>query len=203
MPDSSFFAGLGLFVARDFLDSHLCERYRSEVCSGARGPVSVVDGESYGEKIKETVRRTTEAKISSSSRSEIEARLTTIKPLLESHFNLRLTGCEKPQFLIYNEGDFFLPHQDRDDEPEKPDYVRKRKVSIVIFLNSEAAEPQLESYCGGSLAFYGLIDDPRWQRYGFPLVGEAGLMIAFRSEVLHEVTAVTFGERYTIVSWFF
>jgi SM-20-related protein len=34
------------------------------------------------------------------------------------------------------------------------------------------------------------------------LIGEPGLLVAFRSDVLHEVEAVTHGERYSIVSWF-
>jgi SM-20-related protein len=33
-------------------------------------------------------------------------------------------------------------------------------------------------------------------------VPEAGLLIAFRSEMLHEVEPVTSGERVTIVSWY-
>jgi SM-20-related protein len=81
--------------------------------------------------------------------------------------------------------------------------VRERQVSAVIFLNSAAEARGPESYSGGALTFYGLIDGPCWRGYGFPLVGEQGLLIAFRSDVLHEVTVVTRGERYSIVTWFF
>jgi SM-20-related protein len=203
MPGSIFFTNLGLFVAHEFLNAQLRERFRSEICSCIRTPVSVVDGDTYVERVKMAVRRTKGANVSYSSILELEARLTAIMPMLESHFDLSLTGCEKPQFLIYNEGDFFRPHRDRDGEPGKPEYIKKRKISVVIFLNGEAKEPRPQSYCGGALAFYGLIDDLHWQRFGFPLAGEAGMMIAFRSELLHEVTPVTYGERYTIVNWFF
>jgi SM-20-related protein len=33
--------------------------------------------------------------------------------------------------------------------------------------------------------------------------GETGALIAFPSEMLHEVTPITRGERFTIVSWFY
>jgi predicted 2-oxoglutarate/Fe(II)-dependent dioxygenase YbiX len=76
-------------------------------------------------------------------------------------------------------------------------------VSAVIFLNSAADAREPLSYGGGALTLYGLIDDLAWRGYGFPLVGEQGLLIAFRSYVLHEVTVVTGDERYSIVTWFF
>ncbi|MCA1578026.1 MAG: 2OG-Fe(II) oxygenase [Acidobacteria bacterium] len=36
----------------------------------------------------------------------------------------------------------------------------------------------------------------------FHFVGERGTLIAFRAETTHEVTPVTHGERYSMVSWF-
>jgi predicted 2-oxoglutarate/Fe(II)-dependent dioxygenase YbiX len=58
-------------------------------------------------------------------------------------------------------------------------------------------------YNGGKLILYGLIPTPDWEHYGFPVTAETGLLIAFRSDIFHEVTPVTAGERFTIVSWFF
>jgi predicted 2-oxoglutarate/Fe(II)-dependent dioxygenase YbiX len=34
------------------------------------------------------------------------------------------------------------------------------------------------------------------------MVGEPGMLIAFRAETTHEITPVTHGERYSIVSWY-
>jgi hypothetical protein len=55
-------------------------------------------------------------------------------------------------------------------------------VSVVSFLNGEAEAPGGDGYCGGALTFYGLLRDPRANQLGFPLAGEAGLLIAFRSD---------------------
>jgi SM-20-related protein len=203
MPKAEFFSRLGLFVAKGFIDPAMCESLRFEMRSGIHIAATVV-GESFQETVNESVRSTKQAKISVLSASHLASRLSAVKPMLENHFNVNLGGCEKPQFLIYREGNFFLPHQDGDDNPSKPEYIKKRKLSAVIFLNNDdAQETESESYRGGDLTFYGLIDDPRCKQYGFPLFSEVGLLVAFRSETFHEVTPVTRGERYTIVSWFF
>jgi SM-20-related protein len=46
------------------------------------------------------------------------------------------------------------------------------------------------------------MDDERARSVGFPLIGEAGLLLAFRPNLVHEVTPVTHGERCTVVTWF-
>jgi len=53
------------------------------------------------------------------------------------------------------------------------------------------------------LTLYGLIPNPRWENYGFTVENEAGLLIAFPSGIVHEVTPVVRGRRFSIVSWFF
>jgi SM-20-related protein len=74
-------------------------------------------------------------------------------------------------------------------------------VSIVVFLNGEGDPADDQSYTGGSLTFYGLMRDARADDRGFPVTGEAGLLVAFPSQLVHSVTPVTCGMRFTIVSW--
>jgi SM-20-related protein len=120
------------------------------------------------------------------------------KTEIEAHFDVALSSCEAPQFLRYETGDFFVPHQDG-NTPLVHDHSRFRRISVVIFLSTPSAEPMRETYGGGSLVFHGSYATPS------PTVSvnpEPGTLIAFRSETTHEVTPVTHGERYTIVSWF-
>ena len=49
----------------------------------------------------------------------------------------------------------------------------------------------------------GLMADPRWKSVGLGLSGEEGVLVAFRSELLHEVVPVTHGQRYTLVTWYY
>lgn len=205
MPGSAFFAQLGLFVVDDFLDTHLCAKLRAEISSAENTPSMVVDGETFADRLNEEIRKTKQADVSGSTLSSIRARLLSLKPRLENHFNLALTNCEKPQFLVYKRGDFFHAHQDKSENPNKPDYVKKRQLSVVIFLNAQTKEPEGEEglYCGGELIIYGLIQDRNWQNRGFSLEGKEGLLIVFPSQLFHEVGTVTNGTRYSMVSWFF
>jgi len=201
MPRSNFFAHLGLLAVRDFLDAEVCARLREDMLAAKVSAGTV--GTKTEDVIDEDIRRAAVAKVPADSKSLINSRLSDLQPELESHFNLTLKRFEKPQFLIYSQGGFYTPHQDSSDDPEAVEYIKMRKVSVVIFLNSESEEPGKSFYVGGKLTFYGLMKDPLWKNCGLPLIGEEGLLIAFRSDVTHEVTPVTCGTRHTIVTWFF
>jgi predicted 2-oxoglutarate/Fe(II)-dependent dioxygenase YbiX len=200
MPRADFFARLGLLVVKDFFDADYCARLRSEVRSAASTRATVV-GKAHELLVEPSTRSASWAEVSAATRSFVGERLARLKPVAERHFGMPLAGYQNPQFLIYREKDHYRPHQDR--SRDSSGFVKERRVSAVIFLSSEAEEPREGAYCGGSLTFYGLIDDPRGSNHGFPLSGEAGLLIAFRPEVVHEVTPVTEGERYTIATWFY
>jgi SM-20-related protein len=113
------------------------------------------------------------------------------------HFAVVVSEYEDPQFLRYQKGDFFVAHQDGNTGLLRLD-TERRLVSTVIFLSREAESPEEEGdYCGGSLVFTNLRDSTKFRLRAAP-----GTLIAFRSETTHEVTPVTHGERYSIVSWY-
>ncbi|HSK63925.1 MAG TPA: 2OG-Fe(II) oxygenase, partial [Pyrinomonadaceae bacterium] len=121
------------------------------------------------------------------------------KQNLEQHFALTVCELEDPQFLHYREGDFFVAHQDGNTGLLRLD-TERRRISLVVFLSRESETPQPDVYCGGSLVFTNIRPGPGERR--FRMIGEPGTLVAFRSETTHEVTPVTHGERYSIVSWF-
>ena len=191
----------GLFLVRDFLDATA----RAAVCAEARAaaghpaPVYIEGAEGL---VHEDVRRTSSLEVSAALVSEVERRLGELRARIEEHFGLSLNGCEPPQFLRYGEGDFFVRHQDGDTDQSEFDHLRVRKVSIVVFLNGAAEEPLAGTYDGGALVIYRAREDASAGPLVFPIPGEAGLLVAFRSDTFHEVTPVTRGERFTVVSWF-
>jgi len=200
MPTAEFFTRFGLFVRKNFLAQELCTRCCSEMNAAAQAQATIA-GPNETDVLDENIRKVKWADVPATSVSLVEARLLALIPTLERHFNVTLTACQPLSFLTYQEGDFYHVHDDCGDDA-RPDH-RGRKVSVVIFLNRQAQQPADDTYCGGSLTFYGLIDDPRWLTYGFPLNSEPGLLIAFRSETIHQVLPVTHGKRYSIVSWLF
>jgi len=186
MPESGGSAHFNLFLLRNFLDPGSCASLRAELASAptTQAPVYIEGAEGT---IHETIRRTTSLHPADETLSQIHERLSRQKPALENHFGTRLTDCERPQFLRYEKGDFFVRHQDGNTHQLDFDHLRVRRISIVVFLN--------DSFTGGSLTFY----DPTTT---FPLMGETGLLVAFRADTFHEVLPVTSGERFTVISWF-
>ena len=150
---ADFFARFGLYAERDFLSREACARLMDEMRAATAAPATVADED--GETVVETSRRTKQAQVSATAAAPIENSLLNALPRLAQHFGVRLAGMQAPQFLLYREGDFFRPHHDDSEETEAPDYVRRRSVSAVVFLNGDGpGEPA--GYTGGSLTFFGL-----------------------------------------------
>jgi SM-20-related protein len=206
MPTAEFFTRFGLFVSKEFLDAALC----SEIIKSTEGIgweragiYNTLAGTHSDQTSGDVVRKTLKIRIPDVMRGAVADRLLSIVPRLEEHFDLKIAGFEEPQLLRYAAGDYFHGHMDSAPASNWDTTYEKRRVSLVVFLNGQSEEPLADCYCGGSLVFAGLIDDPRVRFQGFPLVGEPGLLIAFRSDLFHEVKQVTFGHRYTIVTWCF
>ena len=198
-PTSS--APFNLFLLPGFLDPQVCADIKREAASSPTTPAPVyIEGST--DLVHENVRRTTSLHPSDETMSHIHDRLCQQTTTLEDHFGVKLVDCERPQFLRYRKGDFFVRHQDGNSEQLEFDHLRIRRISIVVFLNDASAEPEADRFCGGSLNFYDNHDVQRPESSVFSLHGETGLLVAFAAETTHEVTPVTSGERFTIITWF-
>ncbi len=190
-------AHFDLFLLRNFLDADTCAKLKTELnlSPTTQAPVYIQGSE---ETIHETVRKTTSLHPSGETFTQMHERLLQQKSSLEEHFGESLTDCERPQFLRYDKGDFFVRHQDGNTRQLDFDHLRIRRISIVVFLNDSSIEPQADCFCGGALTFYGEKHGER----SFELSGETGLLVAFRADTFHEVLPVTSGERFTMITWF-
>lgn len=193
-PDLS--AGFDLQLISGFFDAETCRELISEMRRSPASP-AVTYGQSQAGSVNERVRKVTRLIPSRSTVEHVTRRLLDYRGRLEEHFGLALRGCEDPQFLCYRVGDFFVAHQDGNTGMLKLDTEQSRRISVSIFLNRQSEAPEADAYCGGSLVFL----DWRKKRET-RLSGEVGTLVAFRSETTHEVIPVTFGERYSIVSWY-
>ena len=182
-------------IVKDFIDAKTRRKLINEMRSS---PVSAAVIYGKGEAaVDERVRRASRVLPSADIVAFVNRRLEEQRRHLEAHFGIELSGCEQPQFLCYRVGDFFVAHQDGNTGLVNLETDRTRRVSVTIFLNNQSGERQSGTYCGGSLVFSDLRTDTRRE-----VVGEAGMLVAFRSETTHEVTPVTHGERYAIVGWY-
>lgn len=190
--DESFF---DLYILKNFFDAATSRELIVELRNCATAPALT-----YGKgdaAVDERIRRVRQVSISPESASFIARRLEDLREPIAEHFGIKLTSFEPPQFLCYRVGDFFVAHQDGNTGLVNLDTDRTRRVSVSIFLNNQSATPEPDTYAGGALAFSDWRTGSRHE-----VVSEAGMLVAFRSELTHEITQVTQGERFAIVSWF-
>lgn len=190
--DESFF---DLYIVKNFLDEEICRNLIAEM---RQSPASLAQTYGKGEAVvDERVRRARSATVSRRAATQVAQCIGQTRKAIASHFGIDLSGFEEPQFLCYGVGDFFVAHQDGNTGLVQLETDRTRRISLSIFLNNQSSVAAPDRYCGGGLVFSDWRPGSRQE-----VRGEAGMLIAFRSELTHEVTPVTHGERCAIVSWY-
>jgi SM-20-related protein len=189
---------IDLLEIDDFLDEAARAELVAELDAAATAPATVLSG-APGGMVQTSVRKTTRTSPSPETRARVRAWLMARKAELEAHFGIALSECEDPQFLRYETGDYFVPHQDG-NTPMVYDDSRFRRISAVLFLSRRSSDPAPETYGGGELVFHGPYHLSPQER----AVAKAppGGLVTFRAETTHEVTPVTHGIRYTVATWF-
>ena len=173
-------------VSIDLLSAAQCEALIAELRRSAEAQAPVYG---LGERpaVHSLARRTTLLTAPAEIRAAVSSLFEGLRETLSDRFGVSLAMFEEPQFLRYTTGDYFVAHQDG-NTPIIVDDSRHRRVSLILFLSDPA------SYSGGELVFHGTTKESA--------PAHRGTILAFRSELTHEVTAVTAGERYTIVTWY-
>ena len=188
-----FLSKAGLFTRAEFLSGNRCAGICLEMRNAERAEAEVYGTDAPA--VNRAIRTASEVELRAAQAVEIAQRIAALQPDLEDHFRVTLTGCEEPTFLVYAAGGFYRPHRDRSLPADAAaGDARARRVSTVLFLNDD--------YTGGALTLYGLVKDPAWRDYGFAVTPAPGLLVAFASDLLHEVTPVIAGERCTVANWF-
>jgi len=200
MVSAEFLSRMGLFVIKNFLDPECCKTLIAAALLGEGKQATVTSGNQdiYDERTRKTYQVTLPKELE----NDVYSRFLAIRPDLEAHFQVSVEDCRAPLLLCYGVGDFFGRHGDTNDEPDLPEIIKKRKISISVMLNESTEQDKADTYSGGALTFYELMPDPRLKTRGFPLRAEEGLLVAFPSRLIHEVRPVLRGKRYTIVTWF-
>lgn len=145
------------------------------------------------------LRRATNVMVPQEVHLVVDQLLVMIQDHINMHFSTSTSRHQQAQYLIYRPGDFFGRH--RDDSPKSHlKHLVSRKISVVIFLNDMRTTGQ--SFEGGVLRFSGRFRDQSGERTRLDVVPEEGLLIAFPSSLLHEVSRIKSGLRFTLVSWF-
>ena len=125
----------------------------------------------------------------------VEGRLDSCRDRVAAALGLGLGDREGAGFIRYPEGGFYRAHRDRGDDPQWAAAAR-RAIALVVFLNSSRDVSPDGGFEGGVLRLFGPDE-------AVDLLPEAGTLVAFPADVLHEVTVVRGGTRDTVVDWFY
>jgi predicted 2-oxoglutarate/Fe(II)-dependent dioxygenase YbiX len=185
-----------LLIIKQFLEPQVCAELLAEL-RASPSTSSTVTGRGPTRSVDQGVRKSLRLQPSNETIELVTRSLLERLDEAGNHFGIALTECEDPQFLHYRIGDYFVAHQDGNTGLLRLE-SEKRKISVIIFLSNESDDPRPNSHCGGSLLF----SNYRLTPGQFRMVAEQGTFVAFRSETTHEVTPLTHGERYSIVSWY-
>jgi SM-20-related protein len=199
MDISRLIAWYDLLLIPNFLDDVMCRQLIQEAQACASNPATTYGADEVG-RVNDRVRKAARLKLPATTTEFVKHRLIENKQTIEDRFSISLNNCEEPQFIRYDVGDFFVAHQDGNTGMLRLTSDAERRVSIVILLNPQSENAASGTYCGGSLKFSDYRAEKQYSEFHLPI--EAGTLAAFRSEKTHEVTPITHGHRYSIVSWY-
>jgi SM-20-related protein len=191
MPELEFFERRGVFIQTGFLTPQQCAALRDlgreglrTRSAGAAGRSSLIVSDRPSEAL------------------DVDGLFRALQERLEERFHVHVPGIQNPLLLGYRAGDLLPAHRDDRDEWSDAALAGARRLSAVVTLSRWSEEPSPISHSGGLLTFYNLDQDPRYRRRSLPLSSPPGTLIVFRSDVLHEVTPVVHGERFSLITWF-
>lgn len=151
-----------------------------------RGHASRAEIYADGYRVEDAARCAFEVDVDETVVDEVHRSLGAFRPEVEQFHGVPLPGQEGPGFVRYQCGGFYRRH--RDVVPGHDEFPRL--ISVIVFLTTAGVE-----FEGGALRIYG----GRMHE----ILPRAGTLIAFPSDVPHEVLPVTAGVRDAIVDWFY
>lgn len=109
--------------------------------------------------------------------------------IINPYYRVEVFDGELPQFLVYEVGDYYIPHCDVPDKwygENNQESENNRDLSCILYLNDD--------FEGGDLFFPEL---------SITIKPKKGMLVVFPSnyQYLHGVSPVTKGTRYAIVTW--
>jgi predicted 2-oxoglutarate/Fe(II)-dependent dioxygenase YbiX len=125
---------------------------------------------------------------------------------LTNFFNTHSTSFESdadylygPYFMSYGKGSFFRAHRDVANHKNDPQRLAAHRWSLLLYLNGREPSEDLPSFDGGALIVYET--DPKLPDRRIVIVPKPGLLVLFRSYLMHEVATVLDGTRYAVAGW--
>jgi predicted 2-oxoglutarate/Fe(II)-dependent dioxygenase YbiX len=191
---------LGIRIFSEAFEKELIDDLVTSIGKSATKPARVNNSATgFAPAVAEEIRRTQEVKVPMDLKQRFAHAIDTV--MLGLHPSL--VRVEAITYLQYGIGDMFRAHRDRGADVTDPtaEYLRRRSVSVVVFLNDQQTSIQDGQYEGGSLLFRGL-SGHGFEDMAFGPPQRRGVLVTFPSDVVHEVTPVDSGSRLTVVGFY-
>ena len=104
-----------------------------------------------------------------------------------------------PYFMTYEKGSFFRAHRDVANHRNDPLRLAAHRWSLLLYLNGRDPIGSLPTFEGGALVIYDI--DPKLRDRRVVVVPSPGMLLLFRSSLMHEVATVLDGTRYAVAGW--
>ena len=187
MLAASLLQKLGIYVVEGFMLASECTNLCAKMRAAAKIEAATFGQTNNTEHIDHSVRKTHYCNVSDESRKAVYKLIKGIIIQLEAFFETSLADeFEQPKFLQYSKGSFFSPNTDE-------------QLNRKINLNNKH-ELDSTGYAGGELRLYGLIKQRGFSTRGIAAPMTADSLIAYPVDVVHEVTPISAGARFCIVS---
>jgi predicted 2-oxoglutarate/Fe(II)-dependent dioxygenase YbiX len=104
-----------------------------------------------------------------------------------------------PYFMSYKKGSYFRAHRDVANHKNDPPRLAAHRWSLLLYLNGREPVDGLPAFEGGALIIYEV--DPKLRDRRVVVVPHPGMLLLFRSSLMHEVSIVREGTRYAVAGW--
>jgi PKHD-type hydroxylase len=182
-----------------FLTPDECRAVIAEITAAAQKQAEIWLGQEFGVHAESRLGRV--ATLSTATEEFVQDRLWEVMAQLEARYGCEVSHVSGVTALIYRRGDHFAAHSDGGVDGDAPPEVTRRRLSLVVALNDGAgAEPD---FTGGELHFHPSCS-PGFEPAPHDFVAvrsQPGMLIAFPSPMVHRVTPVIEGCRYTLALW--
>ncbi len=199
MKKLSVLNDLGLFAVENFFDRNFCvellEVIKNSTSLPTPLPEYIVEGIDYETDNKRPrVINDYPEKIS----NLLTGRFNELIPRLKDHFQIEIDSIFPPYFSIYQKGNFLGKHADGAETFRGKKTKIVSKLQSIVFLNDYSEEVKTDTFQGGILNIYGLIKNDNFKKFGYPIKAKTGDLIVFPSRLVHEVTTIEGGTRFTL-----
>jgi Rps23 Pro-64 3,4-dihydroxylase Tpa1-like proline 4-hydroxylase len=191
------FKSRNVALVNDFLSLDQCQQYVQAISVSPAEPAQVVRaGESLLDK---TLRHCLDHHLPSPLSKTMETRFTSFFYTHRDELGSDADSLYGPYFMSYGPGNYFRAHRDVDNHKSDPLRLATHRWSLLVYLNGRRPAAELPTFDGGALVLYET--DPSLRDRRITIIPEPGLLVLFRSSLMHEVTTVREGVRYAVAGW--